>query len=69
MGFAKYHEDNMEMWIERNRDRDRPRANTASTSFGKTAYGQNSNTCISGQSSTRPLQFNNVARSAMAKAV
>ena len=55
MGFAKYHEDNMDMWEERNRDRWLPSTNALPPQCVKTEYSRDRNTYASVQNSSRAV--------------
>ena len=44
MGFAKYHEDNMEMWFDRNRDKNIQTATGNILVYGNSGYVQSGNT-------------------------
>jgi|GEM_PF-5808649 len=56
MGFAKYHEDNAEMWEERNRDRRPQPVRTNPTAQKKTEQSHDKSACFRGQSTVRPKQ-------------
>ena len=43
MGFAKYHEDNMEMWFDRNRDKNIQTATGNILVCGNTNYARSGN--------------------------
>ena len=62
MGFAKYHEDNIEMWEERNRYRRNPVARMNSHPLGTSVQTKNKSTHDSSQSSSKPQRNNRSQR-------
>lgn len=67
MGFAKYHEDDMEIWGERNRDRQFPQAKAMPFSYETHTRNQNTSTSFLG--AARTFQQKQSVNCTMAKSV